>query len=270
MKYYIFLFFLFFIGKIFAQIESNIGIINDADGYTNIRKEASTKSQIIGRILKNEYFFYEEYNSRWCKITKQDNTKGFIHKSRILKVNSEKLLSIRVNNDSSEDEVDRNIIVDYTTLNEDNQVSYFFMEYNYPLIKQNESKNNYILFKEDSIYVKFSVKNVNTKDYVIKKNKYGEDIINNEKTYGLLGDGTPPKKEIDNICISINGKKEYNLPKSVYKYLFEPTLESVKVYKKEKNQLIIYMSGADASASYETIFIVNEKQLLKRYIYRNF
>ncbi len=90
------------------------------------RKEASAKSQIIGRILKNEYFFYEEYNSRWCKITKQDNTKGFIHKSRILKVNSEKLLSIRVNNDSSEDEVDRNIIVDYTTLNEDNQVSYFF------------------------------------------------------------------------------------------------------------------------------------------------
>ena len=30
------------------------------------------------------------------------------------------------------------------------------------------------------------------------------------------------------------------------------------------------MSGAEASEGYEVIFIVNEKQLLKRYIYRNF
>lgn len=65
-------------------------------------------------------------------------------------------------------------------------------------------------------------------------------------------------------------EKKYNLPQSTYEYMFEPSLESVKVYKRGTNQLIIYMSGADGSEGYEVIFIVNENGLVKRYVYQNF
>ena len=277
MKYFISLFFLIFIGKTFAQVGSNIGIINDADGYTNIRKEASTKSQIVGKILQNEYFFYEEYNSNWCKITTQNKVKGFVHKSRIKNIDENQVICLKISfEDNSEERINRtarDTILSVFSL-KDSDFPFFIIGFNYTQIESKERKESYVLFGNETSSVKFSIRNVNTKDYKIRKDKYGNNKIitteKNRKVYGFLGDRQFPKKEIDNIQISINRGNTYNLPKSVYKYLFEPTLESVKVYIKGRNQLIIYMSGAEASEGYEVIFIVNEKQLLKRYIYRNF
>lgn len=65
------------------------------------------------------------------------------------------------------------------------------------------------MFKVDSSYVKFSVKNVDLKNYIIKKDNYGNIRMmtkRGEKVYGFYGK-ISPKKEIDEINISINGKK---------------------------------------------------------------
>lgn len=277
MKHFISLFFLIFIGKTFAQVGSNIGIINDADGYTNIRKEANAKAQIIGKILKNDYFFYEDYNSSWCKVLTQDNIRGFVHKSRINNIDKNQVICLKISfEDNSEERINRTVrdtVLSIFSL-KDNDFPFFIIGFNYTQIEPKQQKENYVLFENETSSVKFSIKNVNTKDYKIGKDKYGNNKIitteKDKKVYGFFRDRQFPKKEIDNIQISINRGNTYNLPKSVYKYLFEPTLESVKVYIKGRNQLIIYMSGAEASEGYEVIFIVNEKQLLKRYIYRNF
>lgn len=274
MKKITILFFLIFIGKIFAQENLKIGKINDPDGYTNIRKEADKKSQIIGKILKDEYFFYEEHNPNWYNITKQNRIKGFVHKSRVQRVKEDELISLKISfEDNSIEEINetvRDTIVSINSLQ--SNIPFFIIGFNYSKVKQVERKCNSISFKGDSSYVKFSIKNVDLKNYFIKKDNYGNIRIitkRGEKVYGFHGK-TYPKKEIDEINISIDGEKEYNLSQSTYEYMFEPLLESVKVYKKGINQLIIYMSGADGSEGYEVIFIVNKNGLVKRYIYQNF
>ena len=61
-------------------------IINDSDGYTNIRKQPNANSEIVRRILKNELFFftptsksdwYRAYNSFLSPCI------GYIHKSKV-------------------------------------------------------------------------------------------------------------------------------------------------------------------------------------------
>ena len=75
---------LFFFSNLLSQ-NIRIAEIQDRDGYTNIREHADVKSKIIGKVLKKELFFYEEYNNNWMKIKTQKGVYGFIHKSRIKK-----------------------------------------------------------------------------------------------------------------------------------------------------------------------------------------
>lgn len=64
--------------------QSKIGLINDKDGFTNIRVDRSNKSDIIGKIIDKEYFtFFENANSNWWIIQTENGQIGYIHKSRI-------------------------------------------------------------------------------------------------------------------------------------------------------------------------------------------
>lgn len=81
------------------------GIINDADGYTNIRAGKGSNFEIVGKILENELFvYYDSSDQNWLKvaITKcrcdepnriYNRITGFVHRSRIL--NTDKLTQER-------------------------------------------------------------------------------------------------------------------------------------------------------------------------------
>lgn len=101
LKFVFAIFFFCLVGFCSAQV----GLIEDPDGYTNIRKEASSKSEILSRINENEVFFYNpEYmdiDSEWIEVW-QDQQKfskqatdfstdiivGFIHRSRLKMLDS--------------------------------------------------------------------------------------------------------------------------------------------------------------------------------------
>ncbi len=87
------------------KTSGQIGLINDADGYTNVRKEPSIKSEILYKVKENEVFFidveYLNLESDWIlihipksKFSKYDSDwkpydlNGFIHKSRIRDIDS--------------------------------------------------------------------------------------------------------------------------------------------------------------------------------------
>ena len=61
------------------------GIINDPDGYTNIRRSPSTKAEITGKILTNEIFYIEGLSENWFKINliEENYNGGYIHSSRV-------------------------------------------------------------------------------------------------------------------------------------------------------------------------------------------
>ncbi len=70
-----------------AQSQSKIGIINDKDGYVNVRLDKTSKSQILGKIYKDEYFtYFENTNSNWWLIEHKNGEVGYVHKSRITNI----------------------------------------------------------------------------------------------------------------------------------------------------------------------------------------
>ena len=60
------------------------GVINDPDGYVNIRKEMTAQSKILGRIVRNEVFSYWELSgSGWCVVRTQNGVTGYMFRNRI-------------------------------------------------------------------------------------------------------------------------------------------------------------------------------------------
>ena len=67
------------------------GVIDDPDGYTNVRSRPNPKSQVVYRIKEGEKFkYWEDTDFDWWKIEKylddlSDPITGFMHKSRIVR-----------------------------------------------------------------------------------------------------------------------------------------------------------------------------------------
>ena len=66
-----------------SSIASCKGVIDDPDGYTNIRKSNSANSEIIGKIVNGEVFTYWETNDSWYIVQTAKGIKGYVYKSRI-------------------------------------------------------------------------------------------------------------------------------------------------------------------------------------------
>ncbi len=64
-------------------------VIQDKDGYTNVRKEKSTKSEIVHKLVDNEVFFAVlDTDSNWVSVSFKNKqgklSNGYMHRSRIL------------------------------------------------------------------------------------------------------------------------------------------------------------------------------------------
>ena len=60
------------------------GVINDPDGYVNVRRSKSTASPVIAKVKQNEPFTFEpDEDMEWCKVTLRSGKKGWMHRSRI-------------------------------------------------------------------------------------------------------------------------------------------------------------------------------------------
>ncbi|MDR2914081.1 MAG: hypothetical protein LBV74_04510 [Tannerella sp.] len=60
------------------------GLIDDVDGYTNIRKERSVNAEISGRILDGENFLYWVLPSgNWHLVQTETGIRGFVYKDRV-------------------------------------------------------------------------------------------------------------------------------------------------------------------------------------------
>ena len=262
------LLFLFLVANISLAQQRYIGQINDPDGYTNIRKSPNSKAEIIGKLLKNEYFFYTENPSGWYEVSTQRKVQGFVHKSRIQKVNDKELIALKINfGDYAENTHDT--IVKLNILKEANH--FFIIGYTYPKIPYKETEGNELLVSNKDIKLEFFTKKVNKSDYKFKINKNGVTEMITEKgesVWGYFYSKDYPEKEITYIRITFAGKMPYLLPKT--KYLFNPSISSIRVYDRGNGQYMIDFEGGDGAEGYNALFVFDEKGLVKRYLYRNF
>lgn len=89
---------------VLAEDNLYVGKIVDSDGYVNVRKEASTKSQIVSVINEGEEFIYEyDEKSNWYRVyNKEDNNWiGYIYKSKVKSIREYTTEEISGNTESS-------------------------------------------------------------------------------------------------------------------------------------------------------------------------
>ena len=66
-------------------------VIDDPDGYVNLRKEKSADSPIVAKVKKDEPFEFKcTQNATWCKVKLASGLTGWMHYSRIKRYYTEK------------------------------------------------------------------------------------------------------------------------------------------------------------------------------------
>lgn len=66
------------------------GRVQDTDGYTNIRRSASTTAAIVRNYRSGDYLYYTPQSNGWSKVyssNKSGSFMGYMHTSRIVRVN---------------------------------------------------------------------------------------------------------------------------------------------------------------------------------------
>lgn len=67
-----------------AQVSEYRGVIDDPDGYVNLRKENRADAAIVARVKAGEQFSFERQGSEtWCKVKIKSGLTGWMHYSRI-------------------------------------------------------------------------------------------------------------------------------------------------------------------------------------------
>ncbi|WP_422061124.1 YARHG domain-containing protein [Sphingopyxis sp.] len=66
-----------------AEAFTLAAVIDDPDGFTNIRSGGSTKAAIVGKILDGEKFLTYKQRGPWWRVRKADGTTGFMFRKYI-------------------------------------------------------------------------------------------------------------------------------------------------------------------------------------------
>ena len=66
-----------------AEAFTLAAVIDDPDGFTNIRSGASTQAAIVGKVLEGETFLTYKQPGPWWRVRKDDGTNGFMFRKYI-------------------------------------------------------------------------------------------------------------------------------------------------------------------------------------------
>jgi hypothetical protein len=231
------------------SLKAQLAIINDPDGFVNVRKGKGANTAIVGKLYEGQIFALDiEDNGKdeWAPIffenshllhypnrikTKEGYLEGYVHKSRITLVSSLPHVS--------------------------------------SLPKNRQLTKNTLLIKNDSL--EFSIKPFIAKKHIIHYAKVEcrncmpmIDKIDGKVTFGQ--DGGLPHTEISNIKLSINNEN-IDIPQDSYNDLFESGVESTNLYFGKKNMIYLYIAqNSDGAGAYSVVWIIQNRKLIGRYV----
>lgn len=58
-------------------------VIDDPDGYTNVRSGQGAEDEIIARVAAGELFYTIPQQGPWWPVRTENNVLGYMHRSRI-------------------------------------------------------------------------------------------------------------------------------------------------------------------------------------------
>lgn len=226
----ILIFFLFIYSKLFSQ-EFSFGIINDDDGFVNVRKEKSTNSKIIDKLSNGEivYFFYEkEYDKNWLTISYIKNNK----------------------------EITGEVYIDRVTPISD-----------FPNLKLKNNTDEFAQYQNDTITIDIKLEKFISKDHIITYSRTYKNVIDKvdgEEYFGC--DGTMPKNQFKSITLNSNNLK-LEIPKKHLKNLYQIDFSIFEIYVDNKNNSIyIYFLGGDGAGGYASLITIKNNKKVSRFI----
>ena len=238
MKYILTLLIAFIILSANAQ---TLAIVNDPDGYVNVRKDGNNKAPIIGQLKSGTIIVLnEEDKSEWKAFDylSEDEKKfdslavkshiifspGYIHKSRITRLDGLPRMSYKKG-------------VGFVSLKPVNGVV-------------------------DTVVLSIKIRPFSRKTHTIQRSHDGFVVqIDKKRPWGI--DGELPKKEIYDVALTINGN-QVPMPKDSYDDLFEPG-HDVDIYYDKMGNIYLHMLNSDGAGYYDLVWVINNNKLTKRY-----
>ncbi|HXB05569.1 MAG TPA: hypothetical protein VNW04_00590 [Puia sp.] len=202
-------------------------LVQDKDGYSNIRKDTGLGSKIIDTLHNGHFVYCLEATGRWVSIDysrkKYMETGGYIFHDRV------KLIS------------------DFEKI---------------PRI----SKGKY-LFGKDSIKVEVTAQPFVKSRYRItysRQNPGSIESINGKRVWGT--DGELPKTTYKSIVVTW-GNREITLPAEATEDLFQPSLFNTAVNYDPKNEILYIHSGnSDGAGFYSVIWKIEKGVYVERHV----
>jgi hypothetical protein len=74
------------IGATHAADDERQAVIDDPDGFSNVRSKPDAKSAVVAKLTRGEIFTFDlpEEKSEWCRVRLASGKKGYLHGSRVL------------------------------------------------------------------------------------------------------------------------------------------------------------------------------------------
>lgn len=228
---------IFFTGFYRIANAQTYAVINDKDGFVNIRKDKSARSALVGKIHDDDIFLCgdEDDNDKsdWIKIYRQDFDRngidGFIHKSRIFPLSK------------------------------------------FKSIKNVKSYKDSCVAVNDSLTIIVKSRLFNPKIHKLSYSKPGQNGNGQKELMKIDGnhiwgtDGDLPHTKISSVKILKKGISII-IPKESFDDLYEPSFRTLHVYFGKNDTIYIEMDNGDGAGAYSIFWIIKNGQYSKRYI----
>lgn len=261
----------------YAQ-SAGLAIINNPDGYINVRKGRTTDSAVIGRLFNDQVFlceFDDENDTDWADVVYMQEVKGLTAKQK-------KLYADFIHPKDSVDDNDNWTVSrkdsscwmegfiyskEFTWISDlPNMVASVIKDtaYEKDIFAQNDS---IILHVSQTLFDSTKHKITNR---ISKNDVYLGERIDGKEVYGTDGiEGNAPIWEISALTLTVNGRP-VEIPPNAYNDLFEAHIEECSVSFDKRGNTYIYMPGSDGAEAYDVVWIIKNGKYLNRYIDTSF
>jgi hypothetical protein len=227
------LLFIFFAVLFVRQINAQTAFIKDPDGFCNVRQSASSQSKVVDTLSNGKivYVLEESAEGNWISIDYKkgrETQSAFVHKSRIIFLNSLPKFKTVAQNDSV-------LRLQLDTL----QITITTRRFNLKTrqIKYEKTRGAYKWVK-----------------YIDGKHPWGID-------------GNVPQTEYQSVQFK-SGGKTLVFPRTTFQDLLEPNLDETTAYiDKAKGKIYIEALNSDAAGAYVVIWTIKDWQIVDREIF---
>lgn len=225
--------FMCFLAISVSELHAQYLIVQDKDGYVNVREKPSAGSRITGRLNDQELVAsFRDGENGWEFVSYWKNgveETGYIHASRLKPLDS--IPGLRT-------------------------------------LRQMSRTARQSVYQFDSIKVIITIKPFVAKEHRLTYNKESKEYIAQIDGSGYWGkDGDMPATEYKSIEISW-GHSRFSLPASALKGMFEPEDGSADIYvDRGKQRLYISASNSDGAGCYEVMWVWEKGEVKNRLIF---